>query len=108
MVSEAKVRVKEAGMDGFLEKPLQPAKLYALLDGILAHGSVPQPSAPAVPDTNEKPSAGLLNAAPVLERLGQDQAAYREVLQLFQEQHQEDVRRLPALEKQRCRSWCMH
>jgi len=98
VVSEAKVRVKEAGMDGFLEKPLQPAKLYALLTGILMHDTMPLSLSSDASAASEKQDAAILHTAPVLERLGQDQAAYRDILQLFQEQHRDDVRRLTTLE----------
>ena len=82
-VDEAKERAQNAGMDGFLEKPLQPAELHGVLSGFFPLKDE-QADVPAAGETSvSKNNPRLLAVQEAVSRLGGDQESYRKILRLF-------------------------
>jgi two-component system sensor histidine kinase/response regulator len=72
-------RCLEAGMDGYVAKPIQAAELFAALEGISA--------APAnVPQALEPVEAGLVDWAAALKQVGGDAELLRDLLGVFLEE----------------------
>ncbi len=83
VVAEAKKRVQEAGMDGFLEKPLRPVELYRLLARFFPV-VVPVKKTPiSMAVQQQMNSPAKLNIVDALERLDGDRQSYRNILNLF-------------------------
>jgi PAS domain S-box-containing protein len=77
----------EAGMDGYVSKPVRACDLWAAIAA-----AVPQASPPAAPPAEDDPPSGVgvLDAAALRKRLGGNDRLLAQVLTLFQE----DSRRL--------------
>ncbi len=73
-------RCQEAGMDAYIEKPVQREELFAVLENLAADGPgacpLPAPSPPS-PETWDREE--------LLDRVGQDQALVKELAGMFRE-----------------------
>jgi CheY-like chemotaxis protein len=91
-------RCIEAGMDGYLSKPIRPQELDEVLDNYLTHdpeGSSSSDSEPAVP---VEPS---VVASDLLERIDGDLSLLSELLELFRADYLGQIRALRAALKNR-------
>ena len=108
-MKEDREKCLEAGMDGYLSKPVKPDELYAVLKELFPHGkgqaSAPVPAPVAVTATTVKEvqktePAVDMNAA--MEVFGGDEELFREAAGLFLEEDYPEQHRLlrEAVEKQ--------
>jgi PAS domain S-box-containing protein len=73
-------RCLEAGMDGYVAKPVQARALYQAIEGLV-------PASPDAPGAGEAEVAGpAVNWSAALERVGGDGPLLRELVQMFQEE----------------------
>lgn len=99
VVTDAQERVRKAGMDGFIEKPLQPQKLYAILSNLFGGYKTDfivqadEGEQQSVPNDFVRETA-LLDEEIALERIGGNHEAYGQILQLFSQEHGKDVVKL--------------
>ena len=84
-------RCLQAGMDGYVSKPVQPAELFAILDRLAPESA---PVASAV-------SAVVLDRADALDRVGGDLALLHELVTLFLEACPRHLADLQGAQKQR-------
>ena len=72
-----------AGMDGYLSKPVNPVKMFELIDSLLGpkNGAAPRTAPPAQPKT-ESP----LDLTEILHNVGGDRELLREIAQLFRDE----------------------
>ncbi|SDE32424.1 Sensor histidine kinase RcsC [Sporomusa acidovorans DSM 3132] len=87
-------KAKEAGMAGYLTKPLNPAKLLYMLKKILGMESIGDIIAP---QPTEAGKCSELDLAIGLKRIGGKQAVYREILEQFVLHHRNDAESLAKL-----------
>jgi PAS domain S-box-containing protein len=66
-----------AGMDGYVSKPIQPGQLFEAIETAVR-------SAPAAPPPPGGPAGDVFDPAAMRERLGDDDALLRELVELFQ------------------------
>lgn len=66
----------EAGMDGYLSKPLKPDEFFAVLEGIVPGGCVPEPAAVT-------PAAPVVDRDKLLKRVGGDTDLLAELIGIF-------------------------
>lgn len=95
VVTDAKERVIQAGMDGFIEKPLQPAELYAILTKIFgaSAGRFSEDTARVTAGREVKHAVRtgkVLDEETALARIGGNRKAYGKILRLFLQRHTED------------------
>jgi len=77
-------RCLDAGMDGYVPKPLRPPALFAAIDALC--GAAPAPrAAPAVPPASDAatPEAAAVDAAALRDQLGGDDTLLVEVIDLY-------------------------
>ncbi|MEN6412019.1 MAG: ATP-binding protein [Veillonellales bacterium] len=87
-------KTKAAGMSGYLTKPLNPAKLLAVLKQFVAV----EAAAAAAECCDEATQQNTdFDFAKGLDRIGGKQAVYREILQQFISRHREDGSKLKQL-----------
>ncbi len=71
-------RCLEAGMDGYVSKPIQPAELFRAIEEVLGQTTVPASGTPA-----EHEAGPVFNHAAALERAGGDESFLAELVGLF-------------------------
>jgi two-component system sensor histidine kinase/response regulator len=76
-------RCLEAGMDGYVSKPLQARELFAAIESLLPASAAIQAAVEEAPPARAEP---VFDHAAALERFGGDQALMREILDLFLEE----------------------
>jgi two-component system sensor histidine kinase/response regulator len=73
-------RCLQAGMDGYVSKPIQPARLWQVVESVLSQNAAADlPAAPASKD--------VLDEDALLERCGGDEEMKREIIQLFLDEY---------------------
>jgi HPt (histidine-containing phosphotransfer) domain-containing protein len=87
-------RCMEAGMDGYLSKPIRPQELDQVLDGYIARGD----EALAAP-TPQQPSESAVAVTELLDRVGGDQGLLAELLDLFRGDYPAQIRALKEAAK---------
>jgi PAS domain S-box-containing protein len=77
-------RCLEAGMDGYLSKPIQVQALFEALEAI---GMAPANEIPGLPAATPPPAAeAVLDRQGLMERVGDDPELLREVIQIFRDE----------------------
>ena len=71
----------EAGMDGYVSKPLKPEEFFAALEGSVPAGDAPAPDTPTTPS-----SAPAVDGGKLLDRVGGDTELLGELIGLFFEE----------------------
>jgi signal transduction histidine kinase/DNA-binding response OmpR family regulator len=86
-------RCIEAGMDGYVSKPLKAAHLHEVIEGLISGSEVTSPE-------DEEPEKRLVfNREEALERIGGDEELLNEVVELFLDDYREIVSRIEEAAK---------
>jgi HPt (histidine-containing phosphotransfer) domain-containing protein len=77
----------EAGMDGYISKPIRPDELYNTIESVVVqlHDQSPEMSRPAAGTTAE-PATGPLDPQLAMEQMGGDPQIARELIHVFRDE----------------------
>jgi signal transduction histidine kinase/CheY-like chemotaxis protein/HPt (histidine-containing phosphotransfer) domain-containing protein len=79
-------RCLQAGMDGYVSKPITSAELQSAISRVMNWSAVPAPGTPASGAVAASPPPATPDLGQMLERLGGDESLLQEVLGIFLEQ----------------------